>query len=263
MDESLWTIEVGAGAQLATALHAGHALRPELQAICALDEATRLREEDAYSDRWTVLAANRINPRRSRFEVDLNRARQEAMYLRPEDSWGLRVWREPPRDDMIARSLAEYDAFYARLQTLLGSLVQRHGKVVVYELHSYNHRRNGPHAPPEDPALNPDVNLGTRTMDRRYWAPLVERFMADLRHYDFPGGALDVRENVKFYGRHFPQWLHQHYPQSVCVLSIEVKKFFMDEWGGVLDQEKFAAVGEALRATVAGVDEALKNLGGY
>ena len=31
--------------------------------------------------------------RRSRFEVDLNRPREEAVYRVPEDCWGLDVWR--------------------------------------------------------------------------------------------------------------------------------------------------------------------------
>lgn len=263
-EEQFWTETEGKGPLLATALHAGHEMRPELAAICAIDDATRRREEDAYTDRWTpLLAENRINPRRTRFEVDLNRPRDEAVYLTPADSWGLQVWRRPPSAAMIARSLAEYDAFYERLRHMLDRLVARHHKVAIYEVHSYNHRRHGPHAPPEDPALNPDVNLGTGTMDRDYWAPLVERFMDDLRHHDFPGGPLDVRENVKFHGRYFPYWVHQHYPETVCVLSIEVKKFFMDEWSGKVDEEKFAAVGEALRSTVAGVEEVLKQLGGH
>ena len=43
--------------------------------------------------------------------------------------------------------------------------------IVVFDLHTYNHRRNGPDGPPADPAGNPQVNIGTGTMNRDRWAP--------------------------------------------------------------------------------------------
>ncbi len=71
--------------------------------------------------------------------------------------------------------------------------------------------------PPADEAENPQVNVGTGTMDRARWAPVVDRFIADLRAYDFPGGRLDVRENVKFRGGHFSRWVHETFPADrVC-----------------------------------------------
>ena len=39
--------------------------------------------------------------------------------------------------------------------------------------------------------------------------------------------------------------------------SIEVKKFFMDEWTGVPDHAVINAIGEALKSTVPGVLEEL------
>ena len=63
-------------------------------------------------DQWTIIAGTRIIGLRSRFEVDLNRPRQRAVYLEPEDTWGLRVWKVKPAPDIISRSGVEYDAFY-------------------------------------------------------------------------------------------------------------------------------------------------------
>ena len=54
----------------------------------------------------------------------------------------------------------------------------------------------------------------------------------DLHAFDFLGRHLDVRENIKFIGRQFPTWVHSHYKQSACVLAVEFKKFYMDEWSG-------------------------------
>jgi hypothetical protein len=48
------------------------------------------------------------------FEVDLNRPRETAVYVRPEQAWGLQVWRTPPPAELVQRSLAEYDAFLRR-----------------------------------------------------------------------------------------------------------------------------------------------------
>jgi len=262
-DASLWTVEQGEGPLLAVALHSGHDLRAELGQIVALDEFSRRREEDPFTDDWTTIFPNRIIVQRSRFEVDLNRPRDASVYASPAESWGLRVWRQTPTTEMVARSLAEYDCFYSMLAQLLDQMVARYGKIAVYELHSYNYRRAGPDSEEESAHLNPDINLGTATLNRDYWAPLLDRFIAELQHFPFPDRRLDVRENVKFYGRHFPFWIHRRYPEGVCVLSIEVKKFFMDEWTGEPCQQQLKAVQEALASTIPGIIEELQKLGGH
>ena len=131
---------------------------------------------------------------------------------------------------------------------------------MVYDLHSYNHRRNGSDGPAADPEGNPQVNVGTGTMKRERWAPVVNTFIERLRDYDFPGGRLDVRENVKFLGGHWPRWIHEHFPESGVALAIEVKKFFMDEWTGEPNRTLVDAIGDALRFTVPRVSEVLKRL---
>ena len=82
-------------------------------------------------------------------------------------------------------------------------------------------------------------------MDRQRWAPIVDRFIDDLRAFEFGGRKLDVRENVKFFGGHFPKWIHKSFPLSVCVLSIEIKKIFMDEWSGYPDCTCISMIKEA------------------
>ena len=90
-------------------------------------------------------------------------------------------------------------------------------------------------------------------MNRNYWKHVVDRFLGDLQEFDFLGRQLDVRENVRFQGGYFPYWVHQTFPQSACVLSIEVKKFFMDEWSNELDHQQMEAIRCALQSTVPGV----------
>ncbi len=258
--QTLWTVHEGEKPLFATAVHAGHDLRDELARLIAIDEATRLREEDPYTDYLATVAPTRLVPHRSRFEVDLNRARDEAVYLGPEDAWGLKVWKASLPEAVIQRSLAEYDAYYAELERLLTSLEMRYGRFIIFDIHSYNHRRAGPDAPPADPAHNPDVNVGTGSMDRQRWAPVVDRFIADLCRFDCQGRHLDVRENVKFKGRHFARWVHAHYPESACVLSLEFKKIFMDEWTGAVDPDCLECLYEALKSTLPGISEEMARL---
>ena len=252
-----WYVERGDGPLVAVAIHNGHAVRDELQGSLALSEAERLREEDPFTGEWTNIAPTRVVALQSRFEFDLNRPREKAVYEKPEDAWELRVWKDALSGVLKAKSLVVYDSFYEEMRGLLERVVARHGRAIVYDLHSYNHRRNGPSLPPADSRHYPEVSLGTKTMDRERWSAVVDRFIVDLRNFDFLGRHLDVRENVVFGGGQFPQWVHSTFPESVCVLSIEVKKFFMDEWTGKPEPLQVETVGRALKSTVWGIHEEL------
>ncbi|HEX9921138.1 MAG TPA: N-formylglutamate amidohydrolase [Anaerolineae bacterium] len=258
--EPIWHQHLADSPLITTAIHNGHTLRSEVAGIMALDEAARLREEDPFTGDWTDIGGTRLIGTHSRFQVDLNRPRAEAVYLEPEQAWGLRVWTEQPTPDLLARSLAEYDAFYAAVHQILAEMSHHYGRFVVFDLHSYNHYREGPTVPPADPTQNPEANVGTGSLNRERWAPVIERFMADLRTFDFLGRRLDVRENIKFFGGQFPRWIHQMFPDSACALAIEFKKFFMDEWTGQPDPAQLEAIRLALQSTVPGVLEELQNL---
>jgi N-formylglutamate deformylase len=256
MEPPVWRLHEGHGPVIAVAVHHGHDLRPEVAEFMMLDEAQRLREEDPYTGGWTDIADIGVVVERSRFEVDMNRPRDLAVYLKPEHAWGLTVWRHRLPEAVVDRSVAQYDAFYRLVHHELSRVERAFGRFVVFDLHTYNHRREAPDKP-ADQAGNPDINVGTGTMPRERWARLVERFIADLREQDLLGERLDVRENVRFRGGHFPRWVHETFPRAGCALAIEVKKIFMDEYTGELDQARWAAIGQALKATVPGVREEL------
>ncbi len=256
----VWDVHSGTGPLIATAIHDGHEVREELNAWFGLDEAQRLREEDPFTGVWAQVAPTRVVGLRSRFELDLNRPRDGAIYRKPEDAWGLKVWKKTPPAEVFERSLAEYDRFYKAMKKLLEEHQKRYGRFVVFDLHTYNHRRDGPDGEPADPEGNPQVNIGTGTMDRKRWAPVVDAFIDALGGFEFPGGRLDVRENVKFRGGQWSRWIHETFPSSGISLAIEFKKFFMDEWTGEPDKAQVDAIGEALRSTVPAVLAALKGL---
>jgi hypothetical protein len=260
MSNELWESIEGQDPVAATAIHDGHDLRDEVAALMALSEADRLREEDPGTAIWATVGGTQLVATRSRFEVDLNRPREAAIYSTPEDAWGLTVWAREPSSDLVERSLAEYDAFYAEAQRLFSAMEQRFGHFVVLDLHSYNQRRDGPNSSPSDPATNPEVNVGTGSLDRDLWGLLVDRFIGDLTAFDFLGRHLDVRENVRFRGGHFSRWIHQSFPDSACCIAVEFKKFFMDEWTGKFDGEEFEAVSRALTSTLPGLHESLTKI---
>jgi len=261
MNQVIWQTEFGDGPTVACAVHDGHDVRPEVASCLYLGDAERRYEEDPGTGAWTSIAATRVVGRRSRFEVDLNRPREKAVYLRPADCWGLRPWKRPPDKELIARSLVLYDEFYAHLRWLLERLVQRYRRVVLFDLHSYNHRGDATNTVPSGLQQNPDVNLGTGTMRRGYWAAIVECWLATMRQYDHLGLRLDVRENVRFLGGYLPQWVHQHFPETVCALAIEVnKRIYMDERSGKLDSGRHGSIGRALASAASAVHRVLETL---
>lgn len=257
----IWKTHKGAGPLVATAIHDGHFLRKEIAEIMLLDDIAQLREEDPFTGEFTSIGDTRILGLNSRFEVDLNRPREKAVYIKPEDAWGLNVWKTEPPEEIINRSLAEYDDFYSEVHKIFSEMTEEYGRFVVFDIHSYNVLRDGPSNPPADPNLNPEVNIGTGTMDREYWASLVDRFISDLGAYNYFSRKLDVRENIKFKGGQFPRWIHQTFPKSACTLSVEFTKFFMNEWTGEPDYTHIEEIKLALKSTIPGVLEELKKLG--
>lgn len=257
----IWKVKHGSGPVLAAAIHDGHYVREEMLQLMAISEEDRLREEDPFTGEWTSIGNTGIIGLISRFEVDLNRQRDMAVYIKPEDAWGLQVWKTEPGSDLIEQSLREYDAFYKEAERIMSDIIDKHGFVVVLDLHSYNHRRDGSDGPAADPHENPEVNIGTGTIDMNRWAPLVERVIADLRNYNYRSRSLDVRENIKFKGGNFSRWIHKTFPDKACSISIEFKKFFMDEWTGEPDINQIAEINLALCSVIPGIQEELKKLG--
>ncbi len=256
----MWIFEYGKTPIFATAIHNGHFVREELLEIIKISELDRLREEDPYTCELVTVSDCRMINFLSRFEVDFNRPEERAVYLTPEQSWGLEVWREKPTEDMIERSIVRYRKFYTELKQFLDRLIEEFGNIVVYDIHSYNYRRGGVEAPAEK---NPDINVGTGTMIYpEKWRGIIEKFIEITDGEDFFGKPLDVRENVRFIGGYFPRWMHANYPENVAVLSLEFKKIFMDEITGELFPEKLLRLKEILSQTVEPVIEELNKISG-
>lgn len=218
---------------MTTAVHAGHQIRDELQPFLAATEDQLRMEEDPLTDVWAALGDSIFSCYNSRFEVDLNRPRDRALATDPKDTWGLRVWRERPPGEAIERSLEQHDAFYVMMREWIEQLIANNGKVLLLDIHSYNHRRAGRYAPPAPGEQNPDIDLGLTTLDNARFGALASTFAEALACESCQGTKLDVRGNVRYPdGGHWPEWVYANYGDDVCTITLEYKKFYMDEWTG-------------------------------
>jgi hypothetical protein len=235
--ERWWTTIRGPGPVVATAIHDGHELRSEVAKAMLLSESDRLREEDPFTGGAVTGVPTHIIVHRSRFEFDLNRGSEGAVYQTPDQSWGLDVWKEPPLQSLIQQSLKIHSAYYQMLGSLLDDIAAQHRKFVLIDVHSYNHRRNGASAEPTRQEEAPDVNIGTFSMPREEWAYLLDPLMEAMGNFNFNGRHLDVRENIAFQGKgEQTRFVHERFPGQGCAIALEFKKFFMDEWTGEPDQ---------------------------
>ncbi|MBB1088022.1 N-formylglutamate amidohydrolase [Lysobacter sp. SG-8] len=249
-----WDLVLGDGPVIATAIHDGHAMRTALLPHLAVDDAGRRREEDPLTGALVAAGDVRLRVRASRFQVDLNRPRALALSTDPADTWGLRVWKGALPEAEVATSLAAHDRFYAMFRELVDTLLQRFPALLVLDIHSYNHRRDGAGDPPAPEAGNPDIDVGATTLDRARWGHVAKTLAAGLRAHRAGGRELDVRENVRYDGGgHFPEWLHATWPERVCAISLEYKKVYMDEWTGSADIAVLDDLRRGLEAAVASV----------
>lgn len=254
-----WTVRRGPGPIVATAIHDGHGLRDEVAAAMKLPDADRLREEDPFTGQAIAGVPTNIVAHVSRFEYDLNRSADAAIYETPDQAWGLDIWHDRLAPALVKRSLERHASYYRMLGSLLDDIAADHPRFVLLDVHSYNHRRDGPDGDPADPAKAPDINIGTFSMPRDQWAFLLDPLMEEMRRFDFNGRHLDVRENVAFQGKgEQTRFVHDRYPNRGCAIALEFKKFFMDEWSGAPDQSELDAMRRFINFTANKARELLE-----
>ncbi len=234
---------------IATAIHNGHYIRPELKENLLIEDCDRRREEDPFTNSIIRSFDNRIVVNTSRFEVDLNRVRERAIYKNPDDCWGLDVWKRALTDNETEESLVQYDNFYRRLDGVIAETIASFGYAIVLDIHSYNHHRLGPDQAFDSLENNPQIILGTSNMPRTYLEK-IKIIQMKFQENIYEGDKLDCRIDVKFPGGNMSRHLHREFPGKVISLSIEFKKTFMDEWSGELYKEKLEDLISALHSIV-------------
>ena len=219
------------------AIHKGHFLHSFVKNNLAISDEIQLMEEDPFTDTFLDSHYNKIIVNLSRFEVDMNRKRDKCIYQTSCDAWGLITRKNSFTNDELQFLYSEYDDFYKMVEQKIDQMLKIFKKIVVFDIHSYNHRRNGQNALPDDPDKNPEIIIGTSNMPSK-WQPLIDKIQSHISTLKYFDRYLDVRRNIKYPGGNFPRWLHDKYPEQVCCVSFEFKKIFMDEWSGKVDNDK-------------------------
>lgn len=215
---------------ISLALHDGHYIPSEVLKHIKLDEHERFREEDPYTAYMADLPVTKVTVNTSRFYVDLNRLKNQAIYKSPQDAWGLAVWKSKFPKELESNQMNYYHQFYAEMEALIRNTIQEHGFFIILDIHSYNHRRENPFTEAEV-LENPEINIGS-IHNHSKWAFVIRHYSDFLTKCTIDNRLPDVRENVKFKGGGLAQWANQHFSEEGCVISLEFKKTFMDEWTG-------------------------------
>ena len=172
------------------------------------------------------------------------------MYRVPDDAWGLDLWREPLPDDERGAVAGSCTTSSTRSSARRLDVLAARGPFVVLDLHSYNHRRDGADAPPAPVDGNPEVNVGTGSLDRDRWGGVVDRFIDDLGRRKVAGHRSTCGRTSASAAASSAAGCNERYADRGCALAIEFKKVFMDEWTGDVDEHHLEELRGALAAAV-------------
>ncbi|QIE58376.1 N-formylglutamate amidohydrolase [Rasiella rasia] len=219
------------------AVHDGHQFRKELWSNCLHSEYDRWFEEDPCTKEFVHTHPIVIAGCDSRFEYDLNRDPENAIY---EDAWGKQLWKAPLDIANRKKSLDKHQAFYSVVYALMQKLEEKFGVVVVYDMHSYNWRRWNREVPV--------INLGTANVDNERFEPLIEAWRQSLSELELPHDIESTSKiNDTFQGNgYFLKFITQNF-KNTLVLATEFKKVYCDELREIIFPEVVAAIEQQLQ----------------
>ncbi len=219
------------------AVHDGHQFRKELWGNCLHSEYDRWYEEDPETKEMVKSHPIIIAGMDSRFEYDLNREPERAIY---DDAWGKQLWKEPLPEEMKQKNLKKHHNFYKVVHTLIHKLEELLGVCVVYDMHSYNWQRWDREVP--------TWNLGTANVDNDRFGNDIELWRSMLEKMQLPNDIKSTSKiNDTFQGNgYFLKFISQNF-QNTLVLATEIAKVYCDELNQVMYPEVVAAVEQSLR----------------
>lgn len=219
------------------AVHNGHQFRKELWDLCTHSEYDRWYEEDPKTKSMIQTQPIVIYGLDSRFEYDLNRAPEEAIY---EDAWGKKLWKEPLSEEMKQKSLEKHINFYKVVHALIQTLEHKFNCCVVYDLHSFNWQRWDRKVP--------TWNLGTANINTEKYQHSIEEWRQQLSEIELPNGIKSISKiNDTFQGNgHFLKFITENF-KNTLVLATEVAKIYGDETSEIIYPEVVNAIEEGLK----------------
>lgn len=219
------------------AVHDGHQFRKELWEYCLHSEYDRWYEEDPATIDMVKTHPIIVAGMDSRFEYDLNRAPETAVY---DDAWGKKLWKNELPKRMKDASLFKHHNFYKVVHALISKLEEKFGVCVVYDMHSYNWRRWDREVP--------TWNLGTKNIDNKRFGDYVESWRQILEKTPFPNSISSTSKiNDTFYGNgYFLKYITKNF-KNTLVLATEIAKVYCHEYDYIIYPEIVDSVEVYLR----------------
>ncbi|MCR9249416.1 MAG: flavohemoglobin expression-modulating QEGLA motif protein [bacterium] len=200
------------------AIHDGSNFRSDIKSKIALDDFQRWYEEDPFTGDFIDSLPITIIAHDSRFEYDLNRNPEAAIY---EEAWGQKVWKSKLSPKERHSSLKKHSNFYKVVKTLVGKLNEKFNGCIVYDIHSYNYKRWDREVPL--------FNVGTENIDIERYRPYVDHWIQELGSISIPNVENQVGENDVFYGRGYNlEFITKNFDNTL-VLATEIKKVYCNE----------------------------------
>ncbi|SEB49163.1 N-formylglutamate amidohydrolase [Tenacibaculum sp. MAR_2009_124] len=219
------------------AVHDGHQFRKELWDNCLHTEYERWYEEDPATKQMIQSHPIVIAGMDSRFEYDLNRPPQTAIY---KDAWKVRLWKSSLSYDQRKKSLEKHANFYKVVHALIGKLEEKFSTCIVYDMHSYNWQRWDRKVP--------TWNLGTINVDNYRFSDDIESWRKILGKTPFPNEIeSSSKVNDTFQGNgYFLKYITTNF-KNTLVLATEIAKVYCNELEQILYPEVVSSVEEYLK----------------
>ena len=219
------------------AIHDGHQFRKELWENCLHSEYDRWYEEDPETKNMVLSHPIVIAGCDSRFEYDLNRPPEEAVF---ETAWGKQLWKNSLSAEMKNKSLQKHENFYKVVQALIAKLESKFGVCVVYDMHSYNWQRWDREVP--------TWNLGTSNIDNQRFGDVVESWRESLSEIQLPNNIKQTAKiNDTFQGNgYFLKFITNNF-KNTLVLATEIAKVYCDEVNQIMFPEVVETVANSLK----------------
>lgn len=225
---------------ICAAIHDGHQFRHELWDNCLHTEYDRWYEEDPETKRMINTQPIVLAGMDSRFEYDLNRPPEEAVF---ETAWGKQLWKKPLPLDMKQQSLEKHSNFYKVVDVLISKLESQFTNCLVYDMHSYNWQRWDREVP--------TWNLGTTNIDHDRFGEMVEIWRKSLSEIKLPNNIKSTAKiNDTFFGNgYFLKHITNNF-KNTLVLATEIAKVYCDEYKQIIYPEVVESVRKALQIKI-------------
>ena len=219
------------------AVHDGDQFRKELWDNCLHSQYERWYEEDPETKNMVISHPILIAGCDSRFEYDLNRIPEEAVF---DTAWGKQLWKKPLTKEEKEKSLAKHTSFFKVTHALIEKIENKFGACIVYDMHSYNCKRWEREVP--------TWNLGTSNVDNERYGYEIESWRQSLSEIRLPNGIRSKASvNNTFFGNgYFLKYITKNF-KNTLVLATEIAKVYCDELNQIIYPEVVAAVEEQLK----------------